>query len=734
MGSGEGQGMPARGPLDLAALRASGVPFSTAATDRAAAARDLWPRGTLDLRAGRALVEPAAVAWPRSRAEVRALLALARRTSTPVVTYGAGSGVCGAAAGMGDALVLDTKRMKAVIALDEDQGLVHVQPGILGQHLEDWLEARGWRTAHSPSSIMCSTAGGWAAARSAGQFSSRYGVVADMLVAAAMETPTGTLRGGAWAPTDAPDPLPLMLGSEGALGVFTDLVFRVHRAPAARWLRGYAFPTLEAAWEAMRRLMQAELWPSVLRLYDPVDTRIAAAGRTGAGARERPLLNRIRDAVNRMPGLRRHLLDVPLAMPRLLNRIADRIGDEVFLIVGFEGPEPLVAATVAAAAPLLGEARDMGAEPGERWFAHRHDVSYKLAPIFAAGGWADTMEVAASWSVLPRLHEQVRAAISDHAVVMAHFSHAYAEGCSIYFSFAGGGEREAYDACWAAALAAARAAGGTVTHHHGVGQLKAAAAAREAGAAVRLWHGLRSRVDPAGILNPGRLHPTLAPAPVPAEPEEAPPDPVVAPAAVPEDAGPVLGVDRRSLVARVRADAPVAAIEQALAVHGVALATRPDRPLGAWLAALRVGVLPFWQTPLLGIQARLPDGARAVLPGVPRSAAGPDLRQALCAAGGAEWVEVPVRSTQAPCVVVGAPSPAVSARLAAVLRPTWASETAWAFSGPLAAERAALVGTAAVSAAPPTVAPGPGLSLSPPADAVDPGAPPVAPVAGEGAP
>lgn len=693
-------GAALRGSLDLDALRDSGVPFSTAGPDRAAAARDLWPRGTLQLRAGRALVEPAAVAWPRSGAEVRSLLRIARASGTPVVTYGAGSGVCGGAAGMADALVLDTKRMRRVLELDEARGLVRVEPGLLGQHLEDWLEARGWRTAHSPSSIMCSTVGGWAAARSAGQFSSRYGVVADMLVAAAMETPTGPLLGGAWAPRGRPDPLPLMVGSEGSLGVFTELVFRVHRPPEARWLRGVAFPTLEAAWEAMRRLMQAELWPSVLRLYDPVDTRIAGASRTGSGQRQRPLLDRIREAINRMPGLRRHLLDVPLAMPRLLNRIADRIGDEVFLILGFEGSQGLVDASVAAATPILATGRDLGAEPGERWYAHRHDVSYKLAPIFAAGGWADTMEVAASWSVLPELHEKVRRAISDHAVVMAHFSHAYPEGCSIYFSFAGGGEHETYDACWAAALAAARAAGGTVTHHHGVGQLKAAEAAREAGPAIQLFRALQHEVDPEGLLNPGRMHPPSV-------------DPTIEESgeAVPETAGAVLSLDRESGVARVRADAAPGEVDRALQVQEARLVHRLDRPAGAWLAALRVGAVPFWNTAVMGVQAVLDDGRRVVLPGVPRSAAGPDLRRTLCAHATPEWVELPVVSTRVPPTVVEAPPEGRASALFGALRPTWVGEGAWAFSGPAGPARAALVQTETTAAEPAAINPENGLDL-----------------------
>ena len=135
-------------------------------------------------------------------------------------------------------------------------------------------------TAHSPSSIACSTAGGYLAARSAGQFSSRYGVFDDMTLAAQAECPSGTLRCGTWTPDGQEDWLPVLTGSEGGLGVVTELLVSIHPLPQTRWLRGFAFPSVEAAWDAMQALMQADLWPSVLRLYDPVDTKIG--GKTKA--------------------------------------------------------------------------------------------------------------------------------------------------------------------------------------------------------------------------------------------------------------------------------------------------------------------------------------------------------------------------------------------------------------------------------------------------------------------
>jgi len=126
-------------------------------------------------------------------------------------------------------------------------------------------------------------------------------------------------------------------------------------------------------------------------------------------------------------------------------------------------------------------------------------------PIFERGGFADTMEVACRWSQVEPVYQAVRKALKSHVVVMAHMSHAYPEGCSIYFSMAGPGSQQAYKRTWEVALQAVLDSGATVTHHHGVGSLKALAATRECGVAVNGWREAKALHDPMGIMNPGRL-------------------------------------------------------------------------------------------------------------------------------------------------------------------------------------------------------------------------------------
>jgi alkyldihydroxyacetonephosphate synthase len=614
--------------MDLEALRASGIRTSSLPLDTDAYRRDLWPRDTLRMYRGRELPDaPRAVVWPENEEQVAQAITWAEREGVPVVPYGAGSGVCGGASGQAGSLVVDTKRMCRVLEVDTASRLVRVEAGMLGQHLEDALEPTGWMTAHSPSSIMCSTVGGYVAARSAGQFSSRYGVFSDMLHASRTITPSGPVMTGSWANSQDEDLQPVICGSEGTLGIVTEALIRLSPLPRRRWLRGYAFSDLDSAWAAMRGLMQAGLWPSVLRLYDPADTRIGGRAKAGGSAESGSIFGRIRRAVSVMPGVAQHMLDLPLALPGLVNRLVDGLGEEVLLIVGFDGDEQSIPTLVAHAASHLEAGRDLGAEPGEHWLAHRHEVSYKLAPIFAGGGFADTMEVAAPWSSLPRLYTQVRAAIAEHGVVMAHFSHAYPEGCSIYFSFAGRDSLDTYDQLWSDGLAAATAAGGTVTHHHGVGQLKALPATHEKGAAIEIWSELQAQLDPRGTMNPDRLFVEGIP------PLDGPPSP---------SGGPVFEIDKRSRLATVDPRTPPDRLASALAEHGFKLRHAPNQPLLTWLGGLRPSTLRRFEDPLFSVQARMASGQSVSLGRAPRSAAGPDLRWALLRRATVESVEVSV--------------------------------------------------------------------------------------------
>jgi alkyldihydroxyacetonephosphate synthase len=474
---------------------------------RALYSRDMWPKTLLWTREGSFPHPPDLVAWPESAAEVAAIVRLCASEGVPLVPFGGGGGVCGGVIPLRGGISLDLKRMNRLVSLDPESGTADFECGIIGQHLEDELAKRGHTLGHFPSSIYISTLGGFLAARSAGQLSTRYGKIEDMVSSVILVTGTGEKLDTA----SCPELLQALVGSEGTLGVFTHARLRIHPAPEARRMQAHSFTTLADGLEAIRVLLQRGARPAVVRLYDPLDTFIVGSGKAKeAGAGPLSALKEVFE--ERFPAATPLFLRAALAYPATLNQLADRFLSRVLLILGFEGSREVVEAELGLAQEscrTLG-GRDLGPGPGDRWFENRYKVSYKQSKIFAAGCFVDTMEVATTWDRLQGLYEAVRRALSDRALLMAHFSHAYPEGCSIYFTFAatakGASERERlYDALWHDGLAATQKAGGCLSHHHGVGYSKSVFMAAELGEGMRLYHALKDVFDPHGILNPGKM-------------------------------------------------------------------------------------------------------------------------------------------------------------------------------------------------------------------------------------
>ena len=532
--------------------------ISARETDLTTYSRDMWPRLLLSIREGTPLAHRAhLVVWPETVEEVAAIIDVARSQRVPVIPYGGGSGVCGGTVPVHGGIALDLKRMDAIASIDRDDMICDVQAGVNGERFERELATRGYTFGHFPSSIYVSTVGGWVAARAAGQFSSKYGKVEDRVAGVTMVTGRGEIieTDGLARSHRGPNWTQLLVGSEGTLGVITSARLRVNAAPELRVLRGYSFPNVVSGIEAIRRVMQRGLRPAVLRLYDEFDTfmnalpvgsserqpaairhRHAPSPAAGAGALPRVpmqsadveersgLLGQIVGQLvpkERRRGLtqslRREVVAATLSRPRIVNSIAGPLVERVSrrgcrMILGLEGSR---VRTEVEARLTFGELEraggvDLGEEPGRDWLDHRYAVSYKMSPAFRAGAFVDTMEVASTWERLIDLYRSVRAAIAKHALVMAHFSHAYPEGCSIYFTFAAYAESQQhaeriYDEVWRTGLEAATRAGGTISHHHGVGLLKSPYMRSEHREAMAIFEALKQSMDPEAIMNPGKL-------------------------------------------------------------------------------------------------------------------------------------------------------------------------------------------------------------------------------------
>ncbi|MCE9624157.1 MAG: FAD-binding oxidoreductase [Deltaproteobacteria bacterium] len=379
--------------------------------------------------------------------------------------------------------------------------------------LERELKRKGLTLGHFPSSIYVATLGGYLACRSAGQYSSLYGKIEDMVEGMQVVLADGRIV-DLDDVRDCPDVLDLkelFLGSEGTLGIMTEATLRVHPQPESDAFLGFRFGGLDHGLEAIRKILQSGLKPAVVRLYDELDTQLFSSHKKDGG--ELPILERLGQGLG--PALswaKEFSFKLALGSPGLLKQAMRLLPNHCMLILGFQGAADLTAASIAQAREicLSRRSQEIGEEPGRYWLKHRYSVSYKLSPLFDEGYFADTMEVATTWDNLRNLYDAIRDAVSKHALVLAHFSHAYAEGCSIYFTFVAYRESETesqslYDRIWREALRACVAAGGTISHHHGVGLLKADFMGREWGPAMEWLKRMKRRLDPSDVLNPGKL-------------------------------------------------------------------------------------------------------------------------------------------------------------------------------------------------------------------------------------
>jgi alkyldihydroxyacetonephosphate synthase len=463
--------------LDILAGR---LPDGTVSTDRQTLRRsaiDSWSLALLRRVRGDDLPEPAAVVFPARTEEVATVLAWASQTGTAVIPRGAGSGVCGGAQADAQAVVLDLSRMDRIGEVDAISHTVEVQAGVRGDRLEKELAKLGLTIGHYPQSIAISTVGGWIAASSAGQASTGFGAIEDLLLGLIAVLPDGEILRLRPVPRSAagPDLRRLLVGSEGTLAVVTEATLACRSRPVGwEWL-AFSYRDFTTMAAALRDVRRAGTGAAVLRGYDETDAQL------GFGA-----------------------------LKHTTGCVA---------LAGFPvGPPGLGARKQAAAEILRTTGTELGASYGEHWWQHRNDAVQTFAQImgpertFGTGVIVDTMEVAGLWSAVPRLYDGIKTALSAHAQAVAcHLSHLYPSGSSLYFTFliTGADDDEAetkYREAWQQAARTCTEAGGTITHHHGVGRLKAPFLVGELGeTGLGVLSTIRKALDPAGIMNPKGL-------------------------------------------------------------------------------------------------------------------------------------------------------------------------------------------------------------------------------------
>ncbi|HZQ84516.1 MAG TPA: FAD-binding oxidoreductase [Acidimicrobiales bacterium] len=438
---------------------------------RTEAGRDWWPLAMIWALHGEVPGSVGAVARPASAAEVAGVLRVCNDARIPVTTAAGRSGVCGASVPAFGGVVLDMTGLTGVVAVDDVSLLLDVRAGTFGDVLED--ELRGTHNVtlgHWPQSVELSTVGGWVACRGAGQYSTRYGKIEDMVVGLEVALADGrVIRTGGAAPRAAagPDLSQLFVGSEGTLGVVTEARLRIHPLPAYERRAAYGFASFADGLEVCRRILRRGATPAVLRLYDERESR------------------RYQEGTNA-------------------------------LLVLDEGDPAIVDAVMSVVTEECAGAEVLDVDYVEQWMHHRNDVS-ALETAIRQDIVVDTTEIAARWAALPAIYVDAVAALKAVPgmwVASAHQSHAYTDGACVYFTWAGqpvdgpnndGAVESFYNAAWDAVTTTVLGHGGALSHHHGVGINRGRFMRPALGQGLDVLASVKQALDPNGILNPGKL-------------------------------------------------------------------------------------------------------------------------------------------------------------------------------------------------------------------------------------
>ena len=464
-------------------------------------------RDLLRIRAGDIPRAPDVVVYPGDEAEVQLIVDRAVAADAVLIPYGGGSNIAGSLHAPADetrpVISVDLGRLNQVIDIDEDSGLARIEAGAQGPDLEEQLGARGWTLGHFPDSFTHSTLGSWVATRSSGMQSDKYGDISDIARGMRVVMPGKVLQIRPLPHTaTGPSVREMVLGSEGQLGVITEVTVQVHRIPEVRLILGYLFPSWKASLDAMHDISTSDAHPSITRVSDANETAFSFATRKKSGR-----------------------ISISSLMSKGLMKVLQRRGwnlDEVCLsFIGYEGGKAHVSRQKAIVKDIVGRHGGIvvGKGPGELYDQKKFDTPYIRDFLLDRGAIGDVSDTAAPWSKLLPLYtnvlaaaEKVYAHLGVAGWIMCHLSHSYHSGACLYFTFAfkhdGVDPLAQYEPLKNAIQQAFVDSGGTLSHHHAVGTEHAVWLEQDISApGVQMIDGLFTAMDPGRNFNPGKIIP-----------------------------------------------------------------------------------------------------------------------------------------------------------------------------------------------------------------------------------
>ena len=446
---------------------------------------------------------PDVVVYPGSEDDVVAIVAAATAADAVVIPYGGGSNIVGALEAVPtetrQVISINMGRMNKVLDIDEASGLARIEAGVLGPDMEIQLNAKGWTLGHFPDSFVWSTLGGWIATRSSGMQSDKYGDIADITrgLRMVMDGQVLVLR-PLPSSSSGPSVREMVLGSEGRLGIITEATVNVHRLPPVREIQAYFFPTYDAGLEAMTELAASDAAPSITRIMDAAETAFSMANGKKSG--------RVSHLMNR-------------AVQEVMTRKGWDLEKIALGFVGYEGTPVHVRYEKSLVGKIISRNGGMsvGKGPGVLYDQKKYDIPYIRDFLLDRGIPADVSETATPWRLLKTMHDKTVAAAYKgmeeagvQGFVMCHLSHSYHSGACQYFTFAindsSEHNMEAYDRVKRAIQQSFMDNGGTVSHHHGVGEEHSAWLDQDISpAGVFIQRKLFEGVDPEQRFNPGKI-------------------------------------------------------------------------------------------------------------------------------------------------------------------------------------------------------------------------------------
>ncbi|MFZ5868061.1 MAG: FAD-binding oxidoreductase [Thermodesulfobacteriota bacterium] len=433
------------------------------------------------------------VLHPRGKEDVVKVVEYCNQERIPIYVYGGGSSVTlGLRPTKGGVTLVMSTHMNRVLAFNEINQTITVEPGIMGPDYERALNKapelfnakRRYTCGHFPQSFEYSTVGGWIVTLGSGQESSYYGDVYDLVVSQEYVTPTGFIKTADYPATaTGPKINDIMKGSEGAFGVLVSATLRVFRCcPENNQNFAFIFPSWEAAVDASREISQGEFgMPSVFRISDPEETDVAL--------RLYGIQDSIIDKLMRARGFRPSERCLYVGRSQGARSFAKNVKRNVMKICRRYGGMYLTG------------------YPVRRWEHGRYADPYMREDLNDYGILIDTLETSVTWDTIHKVHQGVRAFIKSRpdTICMTHASHFYSQGTNLYFIFITRAQSlEDYKQFHAGIIDHIELHGGSLSHHHGVGRLMAPWMERHMGSAqMNVLRALKKHFDPNNIMNPG---------------------------------------------------------------------------------------------------------------------------------------------------------------------------------------------------------------------------------------